>query len=248
MQTPANVKALATDHPPESEVSAQFQRDGHRLLRRVALKEEMAAYRPVVLEAREEYGAEATSIGQRDTYGKAFRNGLNLRREEEGLQRCVGARRFATLAADLPGVDGVRVYHDRALFKEASGELTLEVGSRPCVSVSHRTGCLGDLPISDEREARFEQFIHVREYTKIPRAAMAAGDATFHYGWTLHGARGNVSDRTREVMTIIWYPDGSRVGPLDNENCRRDRDRWLPGLEPGDLAASELNLLVFQRP
>ena len=107
MQTPANVKALATDHPPESEVSAQFQRDGHRLLRRVALKEEMAAYRPVVLEAREEYGAEATSIGQRDTYGKAFRNGLNLRREEEGLQRCVGARRFATLQRAHAGLESL---------------------------------------------------------------------------------------------------------------------------------------------
>jgi len=28
---------------------------------------------------------------------------------------------------------------------------------------------------------------------------------------------------------------------------RRDRDRWLPGLQPGDLAASELNPLVFKR-
>ncbi len=248
MQTPANVKALATDFPPESEVSAQFQRNGHRLLRRVAMKEEVAAYRPVVLEARDEYGAEANSIGQRDTYGKAFRKRLNPRRKDEELQRCVAARRFATLAADLLGVDGVRVYHDQAPLKEASGELTSEVGNRPCVSGSHRAGCLGDLPFSDESETMFEQFIHVRGYTKVPGAAMAVGDATFHYGRTLHGARGNVSDRIREVMTSIWYPDGARVGPLDNENRRRDRERWLPGLEPGDLAASELTPLVFQRP
>jgi ectoine hydroxylase-related dioxygenase (phytanoyl-CoA dioxygenase family) len=76
---------------------------------------------------------------------------------------------------------------------------------------------------------------------------MAAGDATFHYGWTLHGAPGNSSNRNREVMTIIWYPDGTRVGPLDNANRLRDRNRWMPELNPGDLAASELNPLVFKR-
>ena len=48
-------------------------------------------------------------------------------------------------------------------------------------------------------------------------------------------------------MTIIWYPDGTRVAPLANANRQRGRDRWLPGLQPGDLAATELNPLVFQR-
>ena len=81
----------------------------------------------------------------------------------------------------------------------------------------------------------------------MPGAARAAGDATFHYGWTLHGAPGNSSTRTREVMTVIWYPDGTLVGPLDNASRQRDRDRWLPGLHPGDPAASELNPLVYQR-
>jgi ectoine hydroxylase-related dioxygenase (phytanoyl-CoA dioxygenase family) len=84
-------------------------------------------------------------------------------------------------------------------------------------------------------------------YAKVPGNAMAAGDATFHYGWTLHGAPGNSSNRNREVMTIIWYPDGTRVGPLDNANRLRDRNRWMPELNPGDLAASELNPLVFKR-
>jgi hypothetical protein len=48
-------------------------------------------------------------------------------------------------------------------------------------------------------------------------------------------------------MTIIWYPDGTLVDRLDNANRERDRDRWLPGLKPGDVAASELNPLVFKR-
>ena len=102
-----------------------------------------------------------------------------------------------------------------------------------------------DLP--DLSEQGFEQFLRDKGYPIVPGAAMAAGDATFHYGWTLHGAPGHSSDRTREVMTIIWYPDGTVVGPLDNDSRKRDRDRWLPGLQPGDLAASELNPLVYRR-
>ena len=76
---------------------------------------------------------------------------------------------------------------------------------------------------------------------------MQTGDATFHYGWTLHGAPANSTDRTREVMTVIWFVDGARVMQPDNDNRRRDLARWMPGLKPGDLAATELNPLVFKR-
>jgi hypothetical protein len=62
-----------------------------------------------------------------------------------------------------------------------------------------------------------------------------------------HGAPGNSTTRTREVMTIIWFADRARITEPDNFNRRRDLARWMPGLEPGDLAASELNPLVYQR-
>ena len=114
-------------------------------------------------------------------------------------------------------------------------------------SGSHRDGCLGDLPISDQSEHTFEEYIRSRGYRIVPGTALQAGDATFHYGWTLHGAPANTTNRTREVMTIIWYADNARVTEPDNLNRQRDLKRWLPGLKPGELAASELNPLVFQR-
>jgi ectoine hydroxylase-related dioxygenase (phytanoyl-CoA dioxygenase family) len=265
---------LSTDCPLTKRQITQYRRDGHILLRTVATQDEVAAFRPVILEARAKYGAEATPLAQRDTYGKAFLKAMNLWPKDEGVKKFVLARRFAQIAADLLGVDGVRVYHDQALLKETGGgltpwhqdqhywplaadntatmwmplvDVTPEMGTMHFASGSHKSGYLGDLPISDESEAKFEQFIKERGYPKVPGAAMAAGDATFHYGWALHGAPGNSSNRTREVMTIIWFADGTRVGPLDNANRQRDRDRWLPGLKPGDLAASELNPLVFKR-
>ena len=253
---------------------AAFQRDGHILLRGVATSVEIAAYRGVILAARERFGAERTPLESRDTYGKAFLKGMNLWPHDEGVRQFVLARRFAAIAADLMGVDGVRVYHDQALLKEPGGGITpwhqdqhywpldtdntitmwmplvdvsAAMGTMRFASGSHRDGYLGDMPISDESEEKFEEYIRDRGYRIAPGAAMAAGDASFHYGWTLHGARANVTDRTREVMTVIWFADGARVTEPGNFNRQRDLQRWMPGLKPRDLAASKLNPLVFRR-
>lgn len=254
---------------------AEFQSNGHILLRGVASAEEVAAYRGVILAAREQFGAERTPLERRDTYGRAFLKGMNLWPKDEGVRRFVLARRFGKLAADLLGVQGVRVYHDQALLKEAGGGITPwhqdqhywpldtdntitmwmplvdvspEMGTMRFASGSHLGGYLGDMPISDDSEQKLEEYIRNQGYRIVPGVAMKAGDATFHYGWTLHGAPANATDRTREVMTVIWFADGARVTAPDNASRQRDLERWMPGLKPGDLAASELNPLAFHRP
>ena len=103
---------------------AEFQRNGHILLRSIASSDEVAAYRSVILTARERFGAERTPLENRDTYGKAFLKGMNLWPRDEGVRRFVLAARFAKIAADLLGVEGVRVYHDQALLKEPGGGIT----------------------------------------------------------------------------------------------------------------------------
>jgi Phytanoyl-CoA dioxygenase (PhyH) len=265
---------LAADYHLSPEEVSRFQDAGHILLRRVATPEEVVAYRPVILNAREMHGAERSPLEQRDTYGKAFLKGMNLWTKDEGVHRFVLARRFGKIAAELLGVQGVRVYHDQALIKEPRGgitpwhqdqhywpldtsntvtmwmplvDLTADMGTMHFASGSHRDGYLGDMPISDRSEQRLDEYIRARGYPVIPGAAMAAGDATFHYGWTLHGAPANQTQWPREVMTIIWFADGARVTEPDNLNRRRDMERWLPSLKPGDLAASRLNPPVYHR-
>jgi ectoine hydroxylase-related dioxygenase (phytanoyl-CoA dioxygenase family) len=68
-----------------------------------------------------------------------------------------------------------------------------------------------------------------------------AGDATFHTGWTLHRAGANHTDEMREVMTVIYFADGTKVSEADSPARQLDLKIWLPGCRPGDLAASPTN-------
>jgi hypothetical protein len=45
-------------------------------------------------------------------------------------------------------------------------------------------------------------------------------------------------------MTIIYMDAEMRIGSPINPMQRNDLSQWLPGLKPGDLAASELTPIV----
>ena len=83
-----------------------------------------------------------------------------------------------------------------------------------------------------------------KNYTVSRPISMNGGDASWHYGWTLHNAPGNQSEQTREVMTIIYFADGARVTQPVNQNQENDRLRWLAGIQPGALADSNLNPVI----
>ncbi len=266
--------ALDSEYPLDSESIVAFRRDGHVFLPQVALPTEVEPYRTVIRELVERRNRQTQPLAERDTYGRAFLKGMNIWPDDAIVRQFVLARRFARIAADLLGVDGVRIYHDQALFKEAGGgytpwhqdqhywpldtdqtitmwmplvNATASMGTMRFASGSHRQGYLGDLPISDHSETELEQYIQSRGFPFVQAPAMQAGDTTWHYGWTLHGASGNSSTSVREVMTFIYFADGARVTRPDNASRVRDLERWLPGLQPGDLAASHLNPLAFSR-
>jgi hypothetical protein len=238
----------------------------------VCAPEEVAPYRERFREVVAGKSADEAPLADRDTYGKAFLQIMNLWREDPVCARFACARRFARIAAELLGVDGVRMYHDQALFKEPHGGFTPwhqdqhywpldtdrtitmwmpladaeeAMGVMQFAAGSHGEGYLGDMPISDESEARIKQFVEEKGFAVESAGPMKAGDATFHLGWTLHCAPENRTDRMREVMTVIYFADGTRVGPIDNANRKNDLADWLPGCQPGGPAASELNPLLY---
>jgi hypothetical protein len=74
---------------------------------------------------------------------------------------------------------------------------------------------------------------------------MKAGDATWHYGFTIHNAPGNNSDMMREVFTIIYIADGAKITQPTNSYQEADLKTWLLNKEVGSPADSELNPLVL---
>lgn len=251
-----------------------FQREGHIRLLGVATPDEMAVYEPVISDWVKKLNYHDKPLHERGTYGKAFIQIGNLWQQSEAIRRFVLAKRFAKIAADLMGVDGVRLYHDQALFKEPGGghtpwhqdqiywpldtnntitmwmplvPISEAVGSMTFASGSHAHGYISKMEISDESHRTLQQYVDGKGLPKVNYGAMAAGDATFHYGWTLHSAPGNPTETMREVMTVIYFADGTPVAEPDSNARRNDMKTWLPGCQPGDLAASPLNPLVYAR-
>lgn len=250
----------------------QFRKDGHTLIPNVLNTDEVAAYRSVIYEAAYKFNTEKRKLEERDTYGKAFLQIMNLWELDEAVKQFTLAKRFAKIAADLLGVENVRIYHDQALYKEPGGGFTPwhqdqyywpldtkntvtmwmplidideEMGMLTFASGSHKEGFVENLAISDESEAMLDKYVHDKGFNITRAKTMYAGDATWHYGWTLHNAPGNKSLNTREVMTIIYFADGAKVTTPQNAHQENDRNRWLNGIEPCHLAASKLNPLVL---
>lgn len=263
---------MQSEYPLSADQINSYRQNGHLLLREVASPEEVAAYRRVINAAADRFNTEARPLEERDTYGKAFLQIMNLWTKDEGVRRFTLGRRFAKIAAELMGVRGVRVYHDQALFKEPGGgptpwhqdqhywpldtdnmitmwmplvPISAEIGSMRFATGSHRIGYLGDLPISDKSEDELQKVIADHGFSIHTYGAMEPGDVTFHAGWMLHSAQGNPTKTMREVMTIIYHAMDARIVEPDSKSRRDDRERWLPGLKPGDLAASHLNPLVY---
>jgi ectoine hydroxylase-related dioxygenase (phytanoyl-CoA dioxygenase family) len=250
----------------------EFRENGHILIHGVLSPAEAAVYRPVVADAVKRLRTEKRRLSERDTYGKAFLQIMNLWRVDEGVRRLVLARRLGKVAADLLGVTNVRIYHDQALFKEPGGgptpwhqdqyywpvdtsntvtmwmpmtDISIDMGMLTFASGSHKKGIVLDQKISDESEAGYKRYIKENQYPVTRSASMRAGDATWHYGNTVHSAPGNDSEKMREVMTVIYMADGARVIQPNNQAQANDLNTWLMGLPPGRLAASELNPLVL---
>lgn len=274
MSTPTSstLPDLSSPYVVTPDQAAAYRRDGHVLLRGVASPAEVAAYRPAINAVVDEYRKGLKPLEERDTYGKAFVQIGNLWKKSEDVMKFTIARRFAGIAAALMGVDRVRLYHDQALFKEAGGgitpwhqdqyywpidtpntitmwmplvDLSPDMGVMKFASKSHAGGLLQNLAISDKSEEAYDRFVSEKGFPVAGGGAMAAGDATFHTGWTLHRAPPNATTKTREVMTIIWYADGAHIPELNTDGRKGDIAYIFPGKTTGDLAVGEITPLVY---
>lgn len=100
---------------------AAFERDGHVTLRGLMPAQELAAIGREITRLTLHLNTEQRSLDERDTYGRAFLQVMNLWEKSPLVGRFVMGQRLARVAAQLLGVKGVRLYHDQSLYKEPGG-------------------------------------------------------------------------------------------------------------------------------
>ncbi|HEY0591006.1 MAG TPA: phytanoyl-CoA dioxygenase family protein [Thermoanaerobaculia bacterium] len=265
------VDAFHSEHPLPPELVERFARDGHALVRGLVSRPEVDAFRPLLGGIVRDVRRTEDRQGRIDDYSKLFIQVTNVWRLSDAARRVVFARRFAGVAARLLGVPSVRLYHDQALFKPPGAgrtpwhqdrwywpldtdrsvtmwlalvDVTEAEGAMRFASGSHRATEVGSAGISEVNDRKLATLIEERGWP-VATGPLAAGDATFHLGGTLHSAAANTSQNVREVLTVIYFADGARAAAPANENQRVDLEVFLPGVRPGDLAASELNPVLY---
>lgn len=264
--------ALDTPYALLDETRERFARDGYVRLAQVLPPKLLTDYGAEITRQTLALNRQTKPLAERDTYDRAFLQVMNLWRESATVQRFVFGQRLARIAAELMGVRGVRLYHDQSLYKEPSGGITpahadqyywpfasdraitawvplqpvpREMGPLAFYAGSHRTAFGRDLPISDESEARITAAMEAQGFP-IDDAPYALGDVSFHAGWTFHRAGPNLSEAPRSVMTMIYIDADMVIAEPANDMQRADLAQWLPGLKPGDQAASSLNPLLWR--
>lgn len=213
---------------------------------------------------------------ERNTFEQAFIQIGNLWSQNEIIKKLVLSKRIGKIAADLMKVDGVRLYHDQALYKEPSKKIknitpwhadqfywpldtintttawiplqktTPDMGPLAFSKGSQNFDFGRDLEISDESEERIQKSLAAANLELVD-AGFDAGEISFHGGWTFHRASANTSDKVRAVMTIIYMEDGIKISEFTNSAHPVDRDAFLPGCEPGDLAVTERNPIIYKK-
>jgi ectoine hydroxylase-related dioxygenase (phytanoyl-CoA dioxygenase family) len=261
---------LETPYTIAAATAARFRKDGHITLADVLSPATLAYYGQRIGELVAQR-ANKEPMEKRGTYGKAFQQIINLWTVDAVAKEFVSSRRLARIAAELMGVDGVRLYHDQALYKEAGGGFTpwhcdqmywplashetctawipfqavpLEMGPLSFAVGSHRADFGRHLFISDDSER-----IIAKKVSDLPMVEMPfnLGDVSFHYGWTFHRAPPNRTHTLRQVMTIIYMDDAMRLAEPTSKEQGSDGNMFCPGTKVGEIIDTPMNPVLYHR-
>ena len=249
-----------------------YQKNRFIKLKQVFDEETISFFNDVISKQVELMHHDNTPLEQRSTYGKAFLQLFNLWREDDAVKTFIFSERLAKIATDLMQVDGVRIYHDQALFKEGGGGITpwhadqyywpletdktvtawiplqatpLELGPLEFSAGSHQIVEGRDLEIGDESEAVIQRKLKVTNFDHIIEA-FDLGEVSFHSGWVFHRAGANSTNQMRKVMTIIYMDKDMVLKNPDNKNQINDWNTWCPGATIGEVINTPLNPILYQ--
>ena len=211
-------------------------------------------------------------LEERDTYGKAFLQIMNLWTHTSAVKDIVFSKKIAQIATGLMQTTGVRLYHDQALFKEPKGGHTpwhadqyywplatentvtawiplqatpLNYGPLEFSAGSNRLTAGRDKQISDESQAFLEAELKNHKFEHVIEP-FDIGEISFHRGWLYHRAGPNVSGNMRKVMTMIYMDKDTVLKTPENHNQQADWDAWCAGATVGEIVNTPLNPVLYE--
>jgi phytanoyl-CoA hydroxylase len=203
-------------------------------------------------------------------YDNVFVQRINLWQDHEGMRSLMFDARLGKMAADLAGVEGIRIWHDQALIKQPWANPTgwhldnpyWSFSSRDAISIwvalddaTYDNGCLYFVP-GTHKIATFDNVgigqnmgdlfkVYPQWATMQSVAApMKAGSCSFHNGLAAHGAGANMTPGWRRAMTCAYMPDGSTFNGQKNVLP----DEMVARLKIGDVLDDDRqNPLIYHR-
>lgn len=246
-----------------------YQEYGYVKLKSVLSSEVLDYYGQLITDEVIRLNTLTKPMEERTTYEKAFLQIMNLWRENGEVREFVFSKRLAKIACDLMQVQGVRLYHDQALYKEPSGGITpwhadqfywplatsrtttvwiplqttpMEMGPLAFAEKSQSVEIGRDLEISDESEVYMATQLTQFSLNESP---FDLGEVSFHAGWLFHRAGANRSDSARKVMTIIYMDKDQTITRPTNSYQEADWRTWLDSKEIGTTPDSAMNPILF---
>jgi ectoine hydroxylase-related dioxygenase (phytanoyl-CoA dioxygenase family) len=264
--------ALAKPYHLTDEQIAFYQANRYIKLKQVFDEPTISFFNEAISKQVDLMKNEEIPLEERSTYGKAFLQLFNLWREDKVVKEFIFSTRLAKIASDLMQTEGVRIYHDQALFKESGGGITpwhadqyywpletdktitawiplqatpLELGPLEFSAGSHQIIEGRDLEISDESEAAIQQKLRVTDFKHVIEA-FDLGEVSFHSGWVFHRAGANSTNQMRKVMTVIYMDKDMVLKNPDNKNQINDWNTWCPGAKVGEVINTPINPIIYQ--
>lgn len=256
----------------------QFKKDGFLVIEDFLSNDELEFWRDALNEAvnkrngnkmpdRKEVYGKGDEI-DKSYYDNVFTQLINLWKDNDKMRQVMLDERLGKMAAELAGVDGIRIWHDQALIKRPWANPTSWHLDTPYWSFSDRralsiwvalddatyhNGCLFFIPgsylkttfenpgIGKNMGAIFTTYPEFKTVNSVP-AVMRAGSCSFHNGLTIHGALPNMTPGLRRAMTCAYMPDGNKYNGIQNIL----NDEEVKNLQIGDLLNDDnMNPLIY---
>ncbi len=272
-QVPALIlKSMNESYPIDQNHIDFYKNNGFIKLKQVYSKEEIDYLNEVITTEVNTLNKQVLAMDQRDTYGKAFLQIMNIWKNSELVKEIVFGKKLAKIATELMEVTGVRLYHDQALYKEPNGGHTpwhadqyywplasdktvtawiplqntpLEWGPLEYSAGSDQLIDGRDKEISDESQQFLETALKNKGFVHVVEP-FDIGEVSFHKGWLYHRAGPNQTNQMRKVMTVIYMDKDMKLKAPENKNQQNDWASWCPGAIIGETIDSPLNPIIYQ--